>query len=805
MKKITPKFIKSLPTLFATTLLCATLAGCQQSGANGDFGGVGGGERETQVSGQPAMSGEEEAQSMGRYVEKQIELDEALSGKSNIVTYGDKITISNYWSKIYESEDNGESWSSVDLEWFDALSDLNYVMEMACSADGTFAVQYAPYSERELAIKNGTADETQADLNNEEETQNTPLDAHLMIISPDGEQKELDAHFSSDDVFARSLWFTDDGRLLMTTVGKNVYEVDTESGVFNKICTLESSVLYVRSQGNLLLLPTYDGVFLYDMESKQFVEDEALDGFIKDTYKTPTDYGSCYNLYAFFGEENVLYIAGTKGLHRHVIGGSAIEQVVDPSISSFGMPSRGIVTAVMIDNQEFLAQFEDETLMKFYYDATVLTVPNNKLVVYSLENKDTVKQAISAYQTAHTDMFVVYEVALEDDGVTREDALKNLSTRLMNGEGPDVLILDDMPIDSYTEKEILLDISDVITEVKSGDGLYENLFAPFYEDDCIYVAPVEFQIPVVVSDSKSIAGATDYKGYAQTIQNLRAQNPEGMIIKDCNEKGITKKYIPMCAPAWKNEDGSLKEDTIREFLEQTKIIYDAQMSGVPQKDVSTYNNMNIWESKAHDFDYEFYWRTIDTSSMMMRGTKIDIGNIHASYEFADAFSTPRQKGLEDYVIDLFDGQGENLYLPGTLTGVNAQSKNVEASKDFVRTLLSEEIQTDAFAGLPVNKKALENVLVKLDGTEDPDGDGIYAMYGGSDEEGNSYFWNVYCLDDAQKQTVRDWVSQAKMPYIRDNVLEDAVENACTKYLLERRTLEEALDEIRESTAIYMAE
>ena len=47
-----------------------------------------------------------------------------------------------------------------------------------------------------------------------------------------------------------------------------------------------------------------------------------------------------------------------------------------------------------------------------------------------------------------------YETGMGDgDSVTREDALKKLNTRIMAGEGPDVIVLDDMPVDSYIEKK----------------------------------------------------------------------------------------------------------------------------------------------------------------------------------------------------------------------------------------------------------------------------------------------------------------------------------------------------------------
>ena len=49
-----------------------------------------------------------------------------------------------------------------------------------------------------------------------------------------------------------------------------------------------------------------------------------------------------------------------------------------------------------------------------------------------------------------------------EDGVTAEDAVKALNTELLAGNVPDVLVLDGLPADSYIEKGILADISEVV-------------------------------------------------------------------------------------------------------------------------------------------------------------------------------------------------------------------------------------------------------------------------------------------------------------------------------------------------------
>ena len=48
--------------------------------------------------------------------------------------------------------------------------------------------------------------------------------------------------------------------------------------------------------------------------------------------------------------------------------------------------------------------------------------------------------------------------------MTEADALRTLNTEILAGSGPDILRLDGMSTKSYLEKDILLDLSDLLTE-----------------------------------------------------------------------------------------------------------------------------------------------------------------------------------------------------------------------------------------------------------------------------------------------------------------------------------------------------
>ena len=143
----------------------------------------------------------------------------------------------------------------------------------------------------------------------------------------------------------------------------------------------------------------YEELLIYDMEKQEYIEDEVLGDFVKENYKDRSNNGgSFFDLYFFMGEENILYLAGNKGLYRHVIGGSAIEQVIDGNLSIFNNPSYTLRGMLALDDSEFIALFGGGKVARFTYNPDIPTIPSETLKVYSLEENKMIRQAAVLYQ-----------------------------------------------------------------------------------------------------------------------------------------------------------------------------------------------------------------------------------------------------------------------------------------------------------------------------------------------------------------------------------------------------------------------
>lgn len=778
-----------LAVVLSFSMLAVLLSGC----GNGTVSGNSNTENASlnmNESGQGNMQAPE-GTAMGRYVEELIDLSDRIGYASQIfrMDNGD-LLISDYTNAFLVSTDNGATWEAETEErsWKTPLTERDSIMNMAIGADNTVAVIY----------------DAQSVSPSEEDYNPFNMETELMIIKPDGTQISAEVSLTEDDECFRMVWISDTGRIFASTYGPNLYEIK-EDGSGEVFLTLESTPMLIQFQNDLMIIDGWDygELLIYDMEKQEYIEDEVLGDFVKENYKDRSyNGGSFYDLYFFMGEENILYLAGEKGLYRHVIGGSAIEQVIDGNLSVFNNPSYTLRGMLALDNSEFVALFSGGIAARFTYNPDIPTVPNEKLKVYSLKENRTVRQAVTLYQMAYPEIYVEYEIGMEDgSSVTKEDALKSLNTKMMADDGPDVLILDNMPIDSYVEKGLLLDISSVLDGMSGDDALFGNLVEAFRTDNKIYMMPAEIQLPVFYGKGSYASLMTDLSGIADAMEELREENPGKNLFGACSETAIMRLFSMISVPYWKADNGALDWEALEDYLTQAKRIYDAQMDGLSEEAIEQYNNLR-------DAMLEIYGYNIDDNSeasredlnymdYLMGLRRAMCSAMSGEYEYAALCSIQRMAGYEDNEAVLM---GDGVFYPQTLTGINAVSGNVEQAEVFLRLLLGEENQSSLFDGYAVNQKAFDKIR-----REDIGEDEEYSSLAILDEEGRIFTLTVYWPGEAQVGELRNWMETVTIPYIEDTVLEEAVYEAGSAYLQGAQSLEETLDAIEKKVSLYMAE
>lgn len=793
-----------LARLLAALMLITCLAGCGKGTDSGtdDVGGMGstiidgneggGSGDNSDAGGQNPQSGDQDT-AMGRYVENVTDLSDSLAGFNRIYKLTDgRLIITDSYKRFLISEDNGETWQEDNFEWHARLIERDaYIGDIAFGADGTAAV---------ICNSESDSDDTGAFM------------MELHIIKPDGTDIIADIPLTADESYPMGVGISDDGRIFASVLGSsNIYEIKADGSGELFMTLQEDFPETFQFFGSLMLMDgaDYGCPVLYDIEKKEYVEDECLENFIKENYPEGNVYSGekSYEVYYFPGEEGVMYIAGKKGLYRHAIGGSAIEQLIDGSICTFNNPTYRTYGMLMLENNEFLTIFSGGRLVRYVYDPDVATAPSGRLKIYSLKENDTIRQAISLYQTSNPDFAVEYEVGMETGGAaTREDALKSLNTKIMSGDGPDVLILDDMPIDSYIEKGLLTDISGVLNGLNGEDEIFGNIAQAMKTDDKVYAMPCEIQIPIIAGEEKYVSGMNNLTGIADMTEKIREDNPGKDIYGIFSENGILRYFAMVCAPAW-IENGELNKGSIEEFLTQSKRIYDAQMEGMPAEDVKQYSDTNVyWEKEFGELREESRYFRERVNAIFYTGglNKLVTGAIdRTAFGYDSLCSINKVAGFEDCKWRVMNGQSSNVFCAKTLLGISAASKNAAAAEEFVKLCLGKENQSTLYYGIAVNKAAFtESFVIDESWLSE---DGAYSFESSSNADGLRLDFITYQSDENQIAELRKCIEEADTPYIEDTVLENAVYQSGVEYISGNVSLEEAVNAIEKKISIYMAE
>jgi len=773
---------KRWAALFLAAAVGITVSGCGTKEPSGSETGTQAGVMEENPSG-TGQGDTEDNGGMGRYVESTVlECEYWDRVETQTLDDGQIVFVNSMTGRKMVSEDKGNTWEVEESEAFTAFTQEHYPVSTAIAKDGTLALVCMEKPE-------GSEDYVY----------------NLYIYNTDDTSRQIPFEKPDADSYLSDVQFDDQGNLYAYASGcRYVYKVDVNEGTAEKLIELQDSCWRMQCVKNILMLVSNEELFLYDLEKKSFIVDETLNNFVAETFKDLSWTGAGYVNYSFLGEDNTIYLAGEKGLYRHVIGGSAVEQVIDGGLSSLGAPSHGIMAMTVNDQNEFLTAYSDNKIVKFTYDATVSTIPNDKITVYSLTDDEMVRQTIAAYQTQYPDFYIEYQIGMDEGGITREDALKKLNTQLLGGSGPDVIMLDGMDIAAYAEKGVLMDLTDIVDETDQDEGLYRNLIDNLKIDDQIYAVPTVFAVPVVIGHKDYVDNISDYKSLADMMEKAREEYPDTNLLMVCSASGIMKRTAAICAPSWKDDKGQLDTQKIKEYLEQTKRIYDVQMNGTPEEQITMYQQhfMSAGDD-GESYEDSKYFGMLNDTTYLEKECPFAYGQIITASTYQMILSAPQVEGFDDTAFKVLDGQSSNVYRPLSIAGINTATKNPDAAKQFLRMMLGTTVQGTMEFGVPVNKKALAAKYVYDESELGEDG-AQYSM-SVSDADGLAFGYNIYPVDQEGIDQFEQWIAALDTPYLSDAVLESAVYKQGAKYLEGKLDIDAAVKEIADSVEIYLSE
>lgn len=492
---------------------------------------------------------------MGRYIESEITLPEEAQvqdivrmtdGRLRIVGVSMDTSEAGSW-KLWDSTDGGETWEEA-AKLPEEYNDGEFFFSMALTRDGGGAGIRMIESDSDDTLEN--------------------WDEELLVFDADGQAQ----CFPLEAPNVSQLSFTDSGALVAQISGGGAVLLDPESGkTVCELVTSDAEIVGTWKDQALVLgtdsLQVYDTATFQPGESQEVLE-EAL--FAGNTSYTMTSTTARPILFAQ-AEDDRLFYATRKGIYSYAENGSVVEEIVNGSLCMLADPGMQLVALEEADAEFYIVcatETGESQLVKFSYDPDVAATPQQELTVYSLEEDAGMRRLIAQFQKQNPDIYVNYQIGLTgEDGVTASDALRMLNTEILAGDGPDVLMLDGISVDTYTEKGLLVDLGAMLTEVQDQDGVLTPIAGTYQQEDgSVPAIPCKFYIPAKCGDPETL----DVIDGLASLEQLAAQEgtftSEGMLM-------LPERLYPLLAGTWSKADGTLDAEALQEYIQTVQQVW----------------------------------------------------------------------------------------------------------------------------------------------------------------------------------------------------------------------------------------
>lgn len=722
----------------------------------------------------------EKSNKKGRYVEENYNISKDISLQTMKVLEDGSISmiVKNKEENLYNyiSKDKGKTWNEKKIELQD--NEKKSISGYSILENGDMIISYDVGSGSSREVKYFVID-----INGNKKDSN--LETLKEVTSKNNEAKAPASGFKIAN--NKDLFFT---------VGIDVVQVEKE--------TYNEKNRYSNGQlvNNFTLVDKYlivnDGreTIQYNIENGE--KEKTIEGLENIRLVGSNDKDTAY----YYNE---------KGMHSYNLESKESKLLIDSSLSKFSDQS-SVVGFNVDENNDFLVAFDVQGsyLVNYTYSEEASVSLDKELKIYSLLSNKGIEDAVTKYKNQHPDIQVTYESGLDGSGrVTEMDAIKKLNTEIMAGNGPDVIVLDNLPVESYIKEGLLEDMSDIISEYTSKDLIFKSIEKANTIDDKIYQFPTTITLPMAIGKKDVVQNINDLDSLLKTTKELSSKSDNRILQEGFKETELVAALYYLYGYDWLNEDNSINEDNLKKFLESSKEIYELNTekynnylnklnTGIERKDIDLDANIFDVENQLSPRAYPHDLGN-DNPSNIVYGGLVD------SNLYADLVSVLNKNSDLDYKI--LSRGNENIYIPRDIVGISSKAKNKETAKDFVKELLSQENQNNYRTGFPVNKDAfkdqfdIENMGIKGAQFDEASKHYVLDSDGGAVETNFKRLWPNE--DDVKR--LMDEVEKVDTTPSVNLMLIMEVANQFKDYVRDEINLDEAVKNVVDNLELYLAE
>lgn len=736
---------------------------------------------------------QKEEKTMGRYLEEDVALPEDCGDIQDMTLLEDGTLRICYYKGdgvfYSDSSDGGKSWKEA--------VDLSEAVQADTSKYGLSYPKLGAKGEIFVSVYDASG-----------ETE----EHKYYYLAPDGSVKELELSQILASGYVSEARFTDKGNLIINDFSTALVEINLLDGSIVRKYEEGNNITCFAPIGNYLVAVTNSTIHYYDLETGEPLEDAAAltEQLTEDESNLELISTSSYPLVFSKGdEEDSLFYAEDGGVYRYSFKGSVVEEIIDGNLNSLSSPDISLVAMNRDQDGNIYVAVQDSAadmghmgrVLKYTYSPDTPAEPDTELTVYSLLDNSYIRQVAAIFQKKYPDIYLSLEVGMTgEDGMTTTDALKTLNTEIMAGNGPDVMILDGIPEDTYIEKGMLADISSILDKAEKEDGILDNIREPYKEEDgSQYVMPLRFSIPLIQGNREDVEKAGDIVSMADMLESYQDEYTEmnmPISLMGVGPEGFLRAFADVNAPAWQKEDGSLNEDAVMEYLEQAGRIYAAGKE-----------SMDYIKEMAGGYVYSLSELPLVSNvsasvmSLLSGYVKMAAGRLASPEDLANMYSVEQKMG--DITHSLWNGQAQNCFIPVQTVGISAKAEQKEAAEKLVEFLFTKEGQEiGRNSGFPVNEAVYDSEEYWAAG----DDQGCLGTTGAGNANTGEYVeMDIVRADEETTKEIQELGKTLTTPSRGNEIILNAIAENGTRYLNGEISLEEAAKGAIQQVNLYLTE
>ena len=631
------KYVRRLAALLLSAVLAAGL-----------LSGCGKGKTEEQ--------NKENTSVKGRYVEADIELPIQDGEKIlNMVKSkdGNPVLFSQAeGGQVFRYEYKEGDWELAQLDWITQLYDGQ-----------NFHLQEIQETKEGIQVARGTDEEMLTHIARSEDGQ-TGAEQTIPYLSQQGDTG-YPAVTNLQIDGAGNYWMSDLYQSKVVVIDASTMEVMQEINSVEGNSS-EQRMLFAAENGDMAANTEEGVITIYDSEAAE-----------KGTMKIDQQEGIM-----MCGDEENWHIISGEGITRMVLGNEVGEVILDGTMASMGSSLNRITGIIKGQEDDFYVLYSQPkastwSLMHYTYDAEAMAVPENTLRVFGLSENATVEDALLGFQKTHPDVKVEFLTSGKEEGITMDD-IRSLNTELLGGNGADVLLLDGLSAESYIDKGILADLTDLADGLMAQESYLESILkSTAQKDGKIYGMPVKFSVPVIYGDENT-------KGALSSLDSLKSyleEHPEASIFGIAQRDYIRDFLFQMYQDEIIKEDGKVDQEKLADLLEiEVKIAANARAE-VFEEDGSAQMDMG---TAAKIFQQDMFSNG-GSAAIINHPDSVATSKIASVTDMMTPYTLMRKMSLSPDTL-------EGLYIPKGIVGINKDTKQKEITEEFVKYLFSPEVQ-----------------------------------------------------------------------------------------------------------------